>query len=298
MTVLHELAEQQVVRVRVVVDRARAWADTWGRTTRPAAGSTSRACRAWSARSILAFEKKSGRPLRWSSSIRTVIRRSSPYAGRRRGGPSSPTLPSSTSWRTTAAVNVLETDANANAVPGGHRPSCRDVGRPGAPAHARPSSHTIATETPGMPVLRRNSSIAFWRRVGRHPAEVRGRRRASGSAWRPAPRRRGAGAARVRRPSRARRRSAPSVGDGVRRGGSPPARRVGSRSGCDATPDGREPASDEGHRRRSPTPARAPRRAAMRRAAAGTRDRPRRPRRARARSRVRRAVALGGLGSA
>ncbi len=121
--------------------------------------------------SIFEFEKKSGRLLRWSMSIRTVIRLSRPYSGRySAAGRSSPTLPSSTSWSTTAAVNVFDTEANANAVPVVIGTSSATLALPVVPAHARPSSHAMATEMPGMPVLRRKSSIARWRRLLGTPA--------------------------------------------------------------------------------------------------------------------------------
>ena len=109
-------------------------------------------------------------------SIRTVIRLSRRYAGRyRAAGVSRSTLPSSTSCSTTAAVRVLETDANGKAVPmatGSLRPTSR---RPLAPAQLRPSSHTIATEMPGMPLFARNSSSAFCSRLaGTSPRVVAG----------------------------------------------------------------------------------------------------------------------------
>src|SRR5215203_2538736 len=71
---------------------------------------------------------------------------------------------------TTAAVNVLDTDANANARPVVIGSLARTLASPDEPAHARPSSHTIATERPGTPVFLRHASMAFCRRVLGTPA--------------------------------------------------------------------------------------------------------------------------------
>src|SRR5215218_2625789 len=79
-------------------------------------------------------------------------------------------VPSSTSCMTTAAVNVLDTDANANARPVVIGSLARTLASPEEPAQARPSSHTIATERPGTPVFLRQASMAVWRRVLGTPA--------------------------------------------------------------------------------------------------------------------------------
>ena len=71
---------------------------------------------------------------------------------------------------TTAAVNILETDANANAVPVVIAFPALTSALPEAPAQERPSSQTMATDNPGTPFFLRHVSIAFWRRATGTPA--------------------------------------------------------------------------------------------------------------------------------
>ena len=100
-----------------------------------------------------------------------MIRLSSPYSGSSEAADwSSSSCPSSMSCITTAAVIVLDTDAKEKAVPVVIGSRFATSARPATPAHARPSSQTMATDTPGIPVFLRHASTAFWRRVLGTPA--------------------------------------------------------------------------------------------------------------------------------
>ena len=125
--------------------------------------------RSW--RSILAFRKKSGRPLVWSSSWRTVIFGFMSNAGSR-GATfwSSESFPSSTSWSTTAAVAVFDTDASAKAVPVVMGSAAATSRMPEAPSHRRPSSQRIATDTPGICSFLRSVSSRAWSALAGMPS--------------------------------------------------------------------------------------------------------------------------------
>ena len=69
-------------------------------------------------------------------------------------GSSRPILPSSMSWRATAAVNVFETEARANAVSAVTSRPVEASATPLVPVHSRPSSQRMKRRRRGWPVAR------------------------------------------------------------------------------------------------------------------------------------------------
>ena len=67
-------------------------------------------------------------------------------------------MPSSMRPRTSAAVNVFETLAIGNAVPGVTRRPAATSARPAAPFQTEPSANRMVADMPGMPALRRRAS--------------------------------------------------------------------------------------------------------------------------------------------
>ena len=96
---------------------------------------------------------------------------------------SSESFPSSTSWSTTAAVAVFDTDARAKAVPVVMGSAAATSRMPEAPSHRRPSSQRIATDTPGIWSFFAELVEARLERLGRDGVRGHGRRaRRTGSA--------------------------------------------------------------------------------------------------------------------
>src|SRR6266536_4978689 len=108
---------------------------------------------------MVGFEKKSDKPLVWSSISRMVTAHDTRAVGsQRRRRSSSDRRPSSARSRMSAARNVLLTLPIAKAVPPETGTLVRRFAQPLTPVQRRPSGQRIVTDTPGAEYLLLNAA--------------------------------------------------------------------------------------------------------------------------------------------